>query len=211
MRGARLVRARPHPASLATSGWLTVVAMTDTTTTTDLPLAPGIWTLDPSHSEVGFTIRHLGISKVRGAFRQLDAELVVGATLAESSLTATVAVASVDTGNPDRDAHVLAPDLLDVERRPTLVFRSTAIADEGNGSYRLDGDLTIGAVTRPLTLSAELGGLEAFPMDGSTHAGFEATGELRRSDFGISFGPLDAALGNVVKIAIDIQLVAPAH
>jgi polyisoprenoid-binding protein YceI len=181
------------------------------TTATKLPLAPGIWTLDPLHTEVGFTIRHLGISKVRGAFRQLDAELVVGATLAESSLTASVAVASVDTGNPDRDAHVLAPDLLDVGRRPTLDFRSSTIADEGNGSYRLDGDLTIGDVTRPVTLHAEFGGLESFPMDGSTHAGFEATGELRRSDFGIGFGPLDVALGNVVKIAIDIQLVAPAQ
>jgi polyisoprenoid-binding protein YceI len=181
-----------------------------TTTTTALPLAPGIWTLDPMHSEVGFTIRHLGISKVRGAFRQLDAELVVGASLAESSLTATVAVSSVDTGNPDRDAHVLAPDLLDVDRRPTLAFRSTSIIEEADGGYRVDGDLTIGDVTRPLALQAEFGGLESFPVDGSTHAGFEAAGELRRSDFDISFGPLDAALGNVVKIAIDSQLVAPA-
>jgi polyisoprenoid-binding protein YceI len=212
MRGPRRARPsrarpRPDPVSLASTSWPTVIAMTDTTTTAP-PLAPGIWTLDPMHSEVGFTIRHLGISKVRGAFRQLDAELVVGATLAESSLTATVAVASVDTGNPDRDAHLLTPDLLDVERRPTLHLRSTAITDEGDGGYRLEGDLTIGDVTRPVTLHAEFGGLESFPMDGSTHAGFEATGELRRSDFGIAFGPLDAALGNGVKIAIDVQLVA---
>jgi polyisoprenoid-binding protein YceI len=184
--------------------------MTNTdTTTTALPLAPGTWTLDPFHSEVGFTIRHLGISKVRGAFRQLDTELVVGPTLAETSLTASVAVASVDTGNADRDAHILAADLLDVERRPTLDFRSTTITDEGDGRYLVDGDLTIGDVTRPVRLHAELGGLESFPMDGSTHAGFEAVGELRRSDFGISFGALDAALGNVVKIAIDVQFVAP--
>ena len=185
--------------------------MTNTSSaTTTLPLVPGTWTLDPLHSEVGFTIRHLGISKVRGAFRQLDAELVVGPTLAESSVTATIAISSIDTGNPDRDAHVLAPDLLDVDLRPTLTFRSTAIADEGAGAYRLDGELTIGGVSRPVTLTAELGGLQTFPMDGSTHAGFEATGELRRHDFGIHFGPLDAGLGNVIKIAIDLQFVAPA-
>lgn len=185
--------------------------MTDTgSTTTALPLVPGTWTLDPLHSEVGFTIRHLGISKVRGAFRQLDAQLVVGPTLAESSVTATIAVSSIDTGNPDRDAHVLAPDLLDVTVRPTLTFRSTAITDEGDSGYRLDGELTIGSVTRPVTLQAELGGLETFPMDGSTHAGFDASGEVRRSDFGITFGPLDAALGNVLKIAIDLQFVAPS-
>jgi polyisoprenoid-binding protein YceI len=184
--------------------------MTNTSTTTALPLVPGTWTLDPFHSEVGFTVRHLGISKVRGAFRQLDAQLLVGPTLADSSVTATIEVASVDTGNPDRDAHVLAPDLLDVEKRPTLAFRSTSITDAGDGAYRLDGELTIGDVTRPVTLQAELGGLESFPMDGSTHAGFEATTEIKRSDFGITFGALDAALGNVVKIAIDLQLVAPA-
>lgn len=187
-----------------------MLTMTNTSTATTLPLAAGTWTLDPFHSEVGFTIRHLGISKVRGAFRELDAQLVVGPTLAESSVTATIAVSSVDTGNPDRDAHVLAPDLLDVEKRPTLSFRSTSITDEGDGRYRLDGELTIGGVARPVTLQAELGGLGSYPIDGSTHAGFEATTEIRRSDFAINFGPLDAALGNVVKIAVDLQLVAPA-
>jgi polyisoprenoid-binding protein YceI len=184
--------------------------MTNTSTTiSTLPLAAGTWTLDPFHSEVGFTVRHLGISKVRGAFRQLDAELVVGPTLDESSVTATVQLASIDTGNPDRDAHVLAPDLLDVNLRPTLAFRSRSITDEGDGEYRMAGELTIGGVTQPVVLRAELGGLETFPVDGSTHAGFEATAELRRSDFGIDFGPLDAALGNVIKIAIDLQFVAP--
>jgi polyisoprenoid-binding protein YceI len=184
--------------------------MTTTNTTTALPLVAGTWTLDPFHSEVGFTVRHLGISKVRGAFRELDAQLVVGPTLAESSITATIALASIDTGNADRDAHVLQPELLDAEKRPTLTFRSTTITDEGDGEYRLDGELTIGDATQPVTLQAELGGVEAFPADGSVHAGFEATGEIRRHDFDIHFGALDAALGNAIKIAIDRQLVAPA-
>jgi polyisoprenoid-binding protein YceI len=97
-----------------------------------------------------------------------------------------------------------------VASRPTLAFRSTSITDEGDGAYRLDGELTIGAVTQPVTLQAELGGIEAFPLDGRIHAGFEATGEIRRHDFGLHFGPLDAGLGNVVKLAIDLQLLAPA-
>jgi polyisoprenoid-binding protein YceI len=189
---------------------MTTTDTSTTTTTTALPLAAGTWTLDPYHSEVGFTLRHLGISKVRGAFREHDVQLVVGPTLAESSVTATIAVASIDTGNRDRDAHVLQPDLLDVSLRPTLTFRSTSITAEGDDEYRIDGDLTIGVVTQPVTLQAELGGVESFPADGSVHAGFEATGEIRRHDFGINFGAMDAGLGKIIKIAIDLQLVAPA-
>lgn len=181
-----------------------------TTDTTTLPLAAGTWTLDPYHSEVGFTVRHLGISKVRGSFRSFDVQLVVGDSLAGSSVTTTIDVASIDTGNTDRDAHVLQPDLLDVTLRPTLAFRSTSITAQGDDEFRIDGELTIGDVTQPVTLQAELGGVESFPADGSVHAGFEATTEINRHDFGINFGALDAGLGKVIKIAIDLQLVAPA-
>lgn len=183
--------------------------MTTTDTTTALPLATGTWTLDPFHSQVGFTVRHLGISKVRGAFRRFDVQLVVGESLLDSSLTATIDVASIDTGNGDRDAHVLSSDLLDVAARPSMTFRSTAISEDADG-YRVDGELTIGEVTRPVAFTAELGGIEAFPIDGSSHAGFEVTTEIKRHDFGIHFGAMDAGLGNVIKIAIDLQLVAPA-
>jgi polyisoprenoid-binding protein YceI len=177
-----------------------------------LPLAAGRWALDPAHSSVGFTIRHLGVSKVRGRFQRFDVDVVIGATLAETSLTATVDVASVDTGNPDRDAHVLTPDLLDVARRPTMTFRSTSITEGGDG-WLVDGDLTIGEVTRPFRLDVELGGVEEFP-GGPRHAGFEARGELRRKDFGIDLtlppGVSAVALGDVVKIELDVQLLEPA-
>jgi polyisoprenoid-binding protein YceI len=181
--------------------------MTQTTTTT-LPLAPGTWTLDANHSTVAFTIRHLGISKVRGTFARFDARLEVGTELEDTVVTATIDVASIDTANADRDAHVLSPDLLDVTRRPTLAFRSTRLEGDGD-AWVLHGDLTIGEVTRPVTLDVELGGLETYPIDGSRHAGFEARGEIRRKDFGIDFGLVDAALGQVVKIEIDLQLVEP--
>ncbi|MGI8309591.1 YceI family protein [Saccharopolyspora sp. ASAGF58] len=178
-----------------------------TTETTALQLTAGRWALDPFHSSVGFSIRHLGVSKVRGRFAEVDAELVVGETLDDSTITATVAIASIDTGNADRDAHVLAPDLLDAEKRPTMTFRSTRLRGEGE-DWSLEGELTIGEVTKPITFEVEFGGVGDV-FDGSRHAGFEATGEIRRSDYGINFGAGEALLGNVVKIQLDVQFVEP--
>ncbi|RFU88112.1 polyisoprenoid-binding protein [Streptomyces triticagri] len=180
---------------------------TESRSTTDaLPLPAGRWGFDPFHSAVGFTIRHLGISKVRGRFNDLEAELVVGETLATSSVSATVDLASVDTGNTDRDAHVRSPDLLDVARRPTMTFRSTRIDGDGE-DWTLEGDLTIGGVTRQVTFDVEFGGLVDVPMDGSRHAGFDARGEIRRSEFGLDFAP--GLLGDVIRIDLDVQFVAP--
>ena len=180
-----------------------------------LPLAPGRWAVDHAHSSLGFTIRHLGISKVRGRFTGFDGDVVVGDSLATTTVDATVDLASADTGNADRDAHMLQPDMLDVERRPTMAFRSTGIrpADErgdDEGRWLLDGELTIGDVTRPLTLAVELGGIEDHPMGGPRHAGFEATGEVRRSDYGIGPGFPAPVLGDVVRIDLDLQLLEPA-
>ncbi|MEU0739691.1 YceI family protein [Streptomyces sp. NPDC006134] len=176
------------------------------TAATALPLAPGHWTLDPLHSAANFTVRHLGIAKVRGRFTGVEAGLYVGRTADEVRVTATIDLASIDTGNPDRDAHVRASGLLDVERRPTMVFRSTRVSGEGE-DWTMEGELTIGDVTRPVTLAVEFGGLVDVPMDGSRHAGFEATGEIRRSEFGLDFAP--GLLGEVVKIQLDMQFVEP--
>ncbi|WP_329113202.1 YceI family protein [Streptomyces sp. NBC_01353] len=179
---------------------------TESQSTTVLPLVPGDWAFDPLHSSVGFTVRHLGISKVRGRFNELTAGLLVGDALDTSSITATVALASIDTGNADRDAHVRAADLLDVEKRPTMSFRSTRIAGAGE-DWTLEGDLTIGEVTRPITFDVEFGGVVDVPMDGSRHAGFDATGEFRRSDFGLDFAP--GFLGDVIKVSLEVQFVEP--
>lgn len=181
---------------------------TTTTTTTTLPLAPGAWTLDQFHSSVGFSIRHLGISKVRGTFERFDVAVTVGETLDDCRVAATIDVASIDTRNPDRDQHVLASDLLDVASRPTMTYTSTNI-HLTDGEWTLIGDLTIGEVTVPVALDLEFGGLQEFPMDGSTHAGFEARGVIDRHDFGLRFGALDGGLGRKVAIELDIQLVAP--
>jgi polyisoprenoid-binding protein YceI len=176
-----------------------------------LTLAPGRWELDLAHSNVGFAIRHLGVSKVRGAFRDVAAELVVGAAGEPSRLEVDLAIASIDTGNADRDAHVLSNELLDVERRPSMRYVATDLRGDVDDSFELDGELTIGDVTRSLTLSVEAGGLEVFPVDGRRHAGFEATGEIRRRDFGLSEGLLSSTLlGDVVKLELDVQFVEPA-
>lgn len=186
--------------------------MTISSTTTTLPLAPGRWAVDTNHSSIGFSVRHLGVSKVRGRFTRFDAEVIVGDTLDTTSVIATVDMASLDTANPDRDAHVLSPDIVDVARRPTMVFRSTRIAGAGS-EYQVEGDLTIGDVTRPVVLAVELGGIESFP-GGPRHAGFEATTEIRRKDFDIDLamppGVSAVALGDVVKVVIDLQLLEPA-
>lgn len=176
-------------------------------TTTDLPLIPGRWALDVHHTSVGFAVRHLGVAKVRGRFTDVEADVVIGETLADTTVTAVVQLASIDTGNPDRDAHCRADDLLDVAQRPTLTFRSTGISGEGE-DWTLDGDVTIGGITKPISLAVELGGVEEF-IDGTRHAGFEATGELKRSDFGIAPGMPAAMLGDVIKLQLDLELIEP--
>jgi polyisoprenoid-binding protein YceI len=178
-----------------------------TISATTLPLVPGRWALDTAHSTVGFAVRHLGVAKVRGRFADFQAEILVGDSLASTSVTATIDLASIDTGNPDRDAHCRADDLIDVVRRPTMTFRSTSITGAG-ADWTVDGEVTIGETTQPFSLAVELGGIQEVP-GGPRHAGFEATGELRRSDFGIAPGVPSAMLGDVIRVQIDLELLEP--
>jgi len=178
-----------------------------------LPLAAGTWGADPAHTTVGFVVRHLGLSKVRGRFEGVTAQLVVGDDLATSSVTATVEMGTVSTGNPDRDAHLASSDFFNADTNPTMTFVSNAIngADE---EYTLSGDLTINGVTKPIELDVEFFGTSVFPMDQSTRAGFSATGTLSRKDFGIEFNvPLGGdkvMIADKVTIDLDVQLIAPA-
>ncbi len=184
---------------------------TSQTSTSTLPLVAGHWPVDLAHSSVSFSVRHLGVSKVRGRFNTFDVDVVIGATLDDTSITAKIDVASIDTGNADRDAHVLSADILDVALRPTLEFRSTRVTDAGD-HYAVDGELTIGEITQPITLAVELGGVETFP-GGPRHAGFEATTQIKRKDFDIDIalppGVSSVALGDVIKVEIDLQLLEP--
>src|SRR3954453_13870080 len=122
--------------------------------TANVPLAPGRWTLDPTHSSVVFSIRHLGLSKVWGRFEPFDAKLDVGATPADASVEATIDMGSVNTSNPDRDAHLRGTDFFDTERHPTMAFRSLQLTGQ-DSEWELDGELTINGITRPITLDVE--------------------------------------------------------
>ncbi len=181
------------------------------TATRPLALRSGRWTVDASHSGVTFAIRHLGLSNVRGRFDTFDATLDVGTDLATTVLAATVDLASVDTNNADRDAHLRSTDFFATDDHPTLTFRSTRVTGAGE-DYEVVGDLTIAGVTKEVELEVEFHGTEVFPGDQSTHAGFTATTEIRRSDFGVDFGIVAGEkllLGDKVKVELDIQLVAP--
>jgi polyisoprenoid-binding protein YceI len=187
--------------------------MSQSNTVTTLPLAAGTWTADANHSTVGFTVRHLGLSKVRGRFEDVTATLVVGTDLASSTVTAEIDMASVSTGNTDRDTHLASSDFFNAEKNPKMTFRSTSI--EGSGDdYTLVGDLTLNGVTKPVELDVEFFGTSVFPVDQSTHAGFTATGSLSRKDFGIEFnmalGGDKVMISDKVALELDIQLVAPA-
>ena len=178
-----------------------------------LPLGAGQWTLDPAHSSVNFAVRHLGLTNVRGRFGRFDATLDVGESIDDVEVTAEVDMASVDTSNPDRDAHLRSTDFFDTAAHPTLTFRSTAVQGTGT-DYSLTGELTINGVTRPVTLEVEFAGTDVFPGDQTTHAGFAATTTIRRSDYGIDFGLAlggdKVMLGDKIKVELDIQFVAPA-
>ncbi|MDL4818329.1 YceI family protein [Actinomadura opuntiae] len=171
-------------------------------------LTAGTWTIDPSHSEVTFTIRHL-MTKVRGSFTEFSGAVQIAEDLAGSTATAEIKMASIDTRNADRDAHVRQADVLDVENHPTMTFNTTGVRADG-GDYYLDGDLTIRGVTRPVALKVEFNGVAEDPW-GGTRAGFSAETTINRKDWGIEFNvPLKgegALLGDKVDLQLEIQAV----
>ena len=136
-----------------------------------LPLSAGTWTLDPTHSQVGFGVRHLGISTLQGRFGTVDATLQVGDDAASSSLTAEIDLSSVDTGNADRDGHLRASDFFDVEAKPKMTFASTSISPNGD-AWTVAGDLALNGQTQVVELAVTMFGTEDNPFDGSHRAGF---------------------------------------
>jgi polyisoprenoid-binding protein YceI len=188
-------------------------AATATPTTSELPLVPGTWTVDPNTSGVHFTVRHLGLTNVRGRFNRFDATLTVGDTLADTRIEATIELSSVDTNQPDRDAHLLGTDFFSADRHPLMMFRSATVRATSETGYALDGELTLSGITRPVTLDVEFHGLEVLPTDGTTRAGFSATTTVNRGDYGIDFNmPLGTdrlALGNKIPVELELQFVAP--
>jgi polyisoprenoid-binding protein YceI len=181
------------------------MAATDSSTLTGVPgYVAGTWTIDPIHSEVGFTARHMMVSKVRGRFRAFSGQIVTGADPLDSSVTAEIDMSSIDTGQEQRDAHIRSADFFEVETYPTMTYRSTGVRWHGDG-FTVDGDLTLKGVTRKVPLTLELGGFGPDPY-GGTRAGFTATAEINRRDFGVNFSAVMETGGAVVSDKITIQL-----
>ena len=177
-------------------------------TSTQLPgYVVGTWDIDPVHSDVSFTVRHMMVSKVRGRLGAFSGEIVTAPQFTDSTVVATVDASSVDTGNEQRDGHIRTADFFEVENYPTWSFRSTAIRADGD-DHALDGELTIKGVTRPVTFALEVNGFgpDAY---GGTRAGFSATTTINRSDFGVDIAmPLDGGgvvVSEKVQVALEIQ------
>lgn len=170
------------------------------------PVTAGRWELDPSHANVEFWARHLGLSKVRGRFNEVTAEIVVGETLAESRFEATMKAESIETRFDARDQHLRSADFLDIEQYPDVKFVSTSIEQAGDGEYKVNGTLSIRDVTRPVTLDLEVHGEVDDPLSETKRAGFTATTEFNREDFGMTWNGAIEVGGFVgKKVHIEIE------
>ncbi|NEK59851.1 YceI family protein [Geodermatophilus sabuli] len=182
--------------------------MTSTATTQIPGYVAGTWDIDASHSTVGFSVRHMMVSKVRGYFREFSGEITTAADPTQSTVTATVDMDSIDTRQEQRDAHIRSADFFDVGNHTVMTFRSTEVRTDG-ADWSVLGDLTIKGITKPVTLELELNGFgpDAY---GGTRAGFSAKTEISRKAFGVDIDmPMDG--GGVVvgdKITVELEIEA---
>jgi polyisoprenoid-binding protein YceI len=186
-----------------------------TVTATELSAYTGTWTLDPSHSEIGFTARHAVVTKVRGKFTAFEGVLNLdGENPSASAITFSAELASIDTGSADRDAHLRSADFFDVDTNKALEFVSTGVeVNAASGSGVLRGDLTIKGVTRPVEIAVDFGGLALDPF-GNQRVGFEGTTSISRKDFGLTWNvALETGgflVSDEIKISLDISAIKQA-
>ena len=191
--------------------------MTDTSTATsltrtvdgvELPEA-GTYAIDAAHSHVGFTVRHLMVSKVRGSFGDFEGTITIAEEPAASHVEVVVRLASIDTRDAQRDAHLRSGDFFDIEAHPTMAFRSTGLRHLGGDGWVVDGELTIGGVTRPLQLTTTFEGSSKDPW-GGTRIGFSARGEVDREEFGLTWNQALETGGVLVgkKAVIELEVEA---
>jgi len=185
--------------------------MISTATVTAVPT--GTWSVDPSHSNVEFSVKHLGIATVRGTFDRFEGTLEIGEDLSSARAYGTVQAASVNTNDPQRDEHLRSADFFGVEANPELSFESTAIRPLDEETFEIEGDLTMNGVTNPITLKAEIQGTEIDPWD-NERVGLEVTGQLSRGDWGMTFnqalGSGNVLVSDKVKLSLDISAVKQA-
>ncbi|MGH2648639.1 MAG: YceI family protein [Ginsengibacter sp.] len=172
------------------------------------------WVLDPTHSELGFKIKHLMITNVSGSFKNFQAEVATNDTdFGGAQINLTAEMSSITTNNEQRDAHLRAADFFEVDKYPELKFRSTKVEKTGDDTFALYGELTLKGVTKPVKLNAEYGGVTKDPWGGE-RAGFAITGKVNRTDWGVNFnGVLETGgvvLSEEVRIHSEIELVKQA-
>ncbi|HUP85682.1 MAG TPA: YceI family protein [Acidimicrobiales bacterium] len=169
----------------------------------------GTWQLDPVHTDVSFTVRHMMVSKVRGKFHGVTGTIVLAEHPLDSTVSADVDLSTIDTGNAQRDDHIRSADFFGVETHKTMSFRSTSVTPTDDG-FAVAGELTLHGVTRPVTLGLEVNGFTKDPY-GGTRSGFTATTTINRKDFGITIDmPMDgggAVIGDKVQVLLEIEAV----
>ncbi|MBC1357047.1 YceI family protein [Listeria booriae] len=169
------------------------------------------WNVDPAHSSIEFQVKHMMVSKVKGAFKNFSADLTLDPEdLTTANLSFTVDAASIDTRQEQRDGHLKSPDFFDVEKYPSITFQSTNIVADGSNEYKVTGDLTIRTITKPITFSVEYEGTSKDPMSGNMVAGFEGTGKFNRKDFELNYNAVletgGVLIGDEVKLNIQIEV-----
>lgn len=167
----------------------------------------GTRVIDPAHTRLGFSSRHAMVARIRGAFNTVEGKVVVAEDLANTEVTITIDVDSVDTRTPDRDAHLRSADFFDVENYPTITFKSTGVDEVEEGSYIVNGDLTIRDTTRPVSVPLELLGIDR-DQTGALRAGFEGKRRIDRKDWGVTWNTTLDSGGVLVsdKITLEFEL-----
>lgn len=172
-------------------------------------LASGTWIIDPVHSAVSFSVRHLNLAALRGGFGEFSGEITVGEDPLASTVRAEISIASINTLNGARDGHLLTGDFFDSEKFPTATFVSTGVTEVAEGKFTLKGELTLKGVTKQIDFELQFNGTEPDPQSGAAKAGFSAVTEILRSDFGV--GPIISlpsgklAIGDKTVIELEIQ------
>ncbi|MBX3284728.1 MAG: YceI family protein [Acidimicrobiales bacterium] len=178
--------------------------------TPDIPA--GTWTIDKSHSEIGFSVRHLMVSKVKGNFETFEGTVTIADDPLQSSVQVEVDLSSINTRDEGRDGHLRSADFFEVETHPTMTFASTKVEPAGS-NYKVTGDLTIKGTTKPVVLDLEFNGVHPDPW-GGTRSGFSATAEISRKEFGVDFEiPMDGGgvvVGDKISISLEVEAVLQA-
>ena len=177
----------------------------------DLSGTTGTWAIDPTHTTIGFSVRHAMVAKVRGRFTDFAGTFTLdGANPAASSAELVIQTASIDTANADRDAHLKGADFFNVENTQLLTFKSTAVAQKNDSHFVVTGDLTLGEHTKSIDITFELVGTSTDPW-GNARIGFEGETEISRKDFGLSWNAAletgGVLVGDAIKIALDVEAV----